>query len=1420
MATTINEPLNEPTGPTGPIGRPGASEGDSRSNPALLERMLNRSFVLNWETALLILIFALAVFTRFYDLGARAMSHDESLHTYYSYELYKDGRFVHTPLMHGPILFHATAFFYSMFGDNDFSARLYPAILGIFMVMSPLLFRRWLGRWGTILACLMILTSPLLLYYNRYIRHDTPSIMSAILMAWAILMYLKGSLNQRRRAHWLYILAAAMVWNLGSKETSFFYIAIFGLFLLVYWFVRLAQHFYHVPGRPVFNMIALAVVVAGMAALGMYIVLDMIPLDNVSAGVAASGWFGDLNARSFLLWTALVFLFVSAVVVGTMLYVYRGNYSRLPLRQLLILFGLVAVILAGFVIVEELSHVPTPGESAEIQQPVPGENGEIVTVEDSFSRTPLIAPWVIMIVIVGGLFYSRQAGWWKHLDQFPELDVMIVMGGLILPWLTAVFIVSTGGTSADYQNIANSLPAFLVDSSTGTLTLRFAPVIGPEQIGRFVVGFIAWLPLMILATVTGLTWNWRRYLIASIIFHAIFAFFFTTIFTNIAGLATGMIYSLQYWLEQQGERRGNQPQYYYLLVIMPVYEYLPIIGSLFATIAGMLIFWRRRLLLQKAEDVAHNFELHAGDQMSPLDEGLLTDDGRPVPPQPVTDSVDSYSIAKKAKKPETATLTLPEARAVIAEYRPLTEPPFLLFFAWWAIFFLIGLTLAGEKMPWLGTHLTTPMIFLTGWFFGTIFDRIQWRTFIERGWLYLLVIPFLLVGVGQLILQPLGGRVPFSGVTVDQIQWTNGWLLALAVAIGSAVIIVRWIPNTGWRHARQVFMVALFILLAGLTLRAAWMASFINYDYANEYLVYAHGTNSTKVVADKLAELSFATTNGNNIRYAYDNKMSWPGVWYFRHFQNKAYMGENPNLRDMEDAIVVMVGEANRSVVEPLLEDRYQPFEFSRMWWPMMDYFDLNPQRIVDTFYLSPANDTPEELQRAQKAAQVRRGLFDIWWQRDYSDYGSALGKTFDLAAWPVQDKMYMYVRKDVAAQVWQYGVGDGSAVNPVDVAEASACIANWQTISATVEMDIASAGLRVPIGLAVSPDGILYVADDLESNSALYRFDTETGAFIDQFGQRGTADQQGAFFNRPNSVAFGPGGWMAVADTWNHRVRVFSPELEHVNSWGQWQSFGFNAPIEPADGFWAQRDIAVDAEGNIYVSDTGNKRIRVYDADGNYLRDIASGGSAPGQIDEPTGIEVSSDGRVFVADTWNRRIAVFDMMGGFLTNYPVRAWYEVGGSRPYLALDESRDLLYITDPDGGRVLVYSLSSGECLGAFGQSNRENPSLSEFYTTNGIATDAQGNIYVSDASSARVLKFPPFPLPEAVDEAELQVEDILPESSAELDLPFGADVDTDVTEEMLPNPEFTGEAAATEELTVTEEVTDQVTDEVTVTEDVG
>ncbi len=91
-----------------------ASVTVNESKPRWLDRVVLASVHLDVEKALYILFFVLAILTRFWGLGDRGMSHDESLHTYYAWSLYKGGGFAHTPLMHGPFKFLLTAGVYSI----------------------------------------------------------------------------------------------------------------------------------------------------------------------------------------------------------------------------------------------------------------------------------------------------------------------------------------------------------------------------------------------------------------------------------------------------------------------------------------------------------------------------------------------------------------------------------------------------------------------------------------------------------------------------------------------------------------------------------------------------------------------------------------------------------------------------------------------------------------------------------------------------------------------------------------------------------------------------------------------------------------------------------------------------------------------------------------------------------------------------------------------------------------------------------------------------------------------------------------------------------------------------------------------------------------------------------------------------------
>jgi predicted membrane-bound mannosyltransferase/sugar lactone lactonase YvrE len=1288
----------------------------------VLNRVLGRSYALNWVAVVYIAIFALAIFTRFYMLGARTMSHDESLHVKFSYDLYTNGVFVHTPLMHGPVIFHMTALNYFLFGDSDFTARIYPAVLSVLLVMFPLLFRRWLGTWGAILASVMLLISPMMMYYGRYIREDTPSIFFTVIMVYCAMMYLDGPRHLRRKARWLYIFSGAMLLSLASKEVAFIYIAIFGSFLTIYWLVRMAQYFFKVPGKVVFYFLAVGILLGGVAALAMYVVLSIDPIDT-----AMTAGPGSVAYASFIKWTLAVVILVIAAVVGTLLWAFRKNWTRIPWLDVPLLVALAGMACVAFIFVEERSHVLKQDATKAAAPAVPGQAA--AAASSLYTALPLYAFWGVCILLIVGLLYSYQAGWWRKLYRFAELDILIVMGTFILPWLTPLVMKMIGATPTDMVSIANAVQSAI-------------PIkLDTTQYGvQIFLSAIPVIPAIAVAIVAGIVWSSKRWLISAAVFHILFVFFFTTVFTNIQGIGSGMIGSLGYWLEQQAVRRGNQPQYYYLLIIMPFYEFLPVIGGILSMIAGLVFFWNYRRDRLEAGDTFQDMEYPAS---------IVLDDGeQPLVVEPPPDTLDEVPGKRK--------------RVPVAP-DPLKRPPFLLLVSWWAVFNLIAYTLAGEKMPWLATHLTTPLIFLTGWFFGMVFQKVDVVAFWRRNWMYLLFLPVLTVALFQIVNPFLFGPAP-AGLTQQQLTRTYQWIGGIVIAAIMLYAIYRLIAQTGWAQFRYAVGIFAFLGLGFLTFRSAWMASFINYDEATEFLVYAHGGPANKSVAEQIEDWSIRTTGGYDMKFAYDFKISWPGAWYFRHFKPGVakFLGENPSPRDMDDAMVVIVGDENRANVEAALEDRYYRFDYIRMWWPMQDYFNLTPERIINTFDLSPENTN---------AAQIREGMFDIWWSRNYATYGAATGKSFDITKWPVADRMYVFVRKDLAAKVWNLGTGQGTAA--AAQTDVNLCNQNWQQLNA--DLVVGSQGnaqgqLSFPRQVAIGPDGKVYVAEEFNNRISVFNPD---GTFSTSFGTEGSGTNDVAF-TRPNGVAVGASGNIYIADTWNYRVMVLDKNGKYITSWGSKGEFGANAPVEPKDGFWGPRAITVDSQENVYVADTGNKRVRVYTKDGQHLRDIGSAGNGIGQLDEPSGLAVGQNGLLYIADTWNRRISVFHLDGTPASvfvdannipsnSFKVRGWYDDLGNRPYLALDNARNLLYVTDPDAGRVLVYNNNTGTCVGSFGQLNRDKQDTSQFASVGGISLDSAGNVFVADAGSGRILRFAQYPWPAAAPNNAQQGGQVVPPS---------------------------------------------------------
>jgi uncharacterized protein (TIGR03663 family) len=169
---------------------------------------------------------------RFFDLGAKALHHDESLHAFYSWRLFDGEGYVHDPMMHGPLLFELNALAYLLFGASDFTARLVPALFGVALIGLPYFLRHELGRAGAIAASLLFVISPAFLYFSRFIRHDIYVDFFTLLLVIGVFRYLATG-----NRSWFYTACVSAALLFATKED--FYISGFipFTFLVGAWFL-------------------------------------------------------------------------------------------------------------------------------------------------------------------------------------------------------------------------------------------------------------------------------------------------------------------------------------------------------------------------------------------------------------------------------------------------------------------------------------------------------------------------------------------------------------------------------------------------------------------------------------------------------------------------------------------------------------------------------------------------------------------------------------------------------------------------------------------------------------------------------------------------------------------------------------------------------------------------------------------------------------------------------------------------------------------------------------------------------------------------------------------------------------------------------------------------------------------------------
>jgi DNA-binding beta-propeller fold protein YncE len=142
---------------------------------------------------------------------------------------------------------------------------------------------------------------------------------------------------------------------------------------------------------------------------------------------------------------------------------------------------------------------------------------------------------------------------------------------------------------------------------------------------------------------------------------------------------------------------------------------------------------------------------------------------------------------------------------------------------------------------------------------------------------------------------------------------------------------------------------------------------------------------------------------------------------------------------------------------------------------------------------------------------------------------------------------------------------------------------------------------------------------------------------------QFGTFSAEAGELNEPAGIAVSEAGEIYIADTYNHRIEVFNRLGEPLRTWGEAGS----APWQ----FIAPRALAVSSKGEVFVADTGNNRIQVFDTVGKPLRQWGSFGDQKGEFKEPSGIAIDA-GRVYVVDQGNERLQVFELNGSPLFEF------------------------------------------------------------------------------------------------------------------------------------------------------------------------
>lgn len=727
---------------------------------------------------------------------------------------------------------------------------------------------------------------------------------------------------------------------------------------------------------------------------------------------------------------------------------------------------------------------------------------------------------------------------------------------------------------------------------------------------------------------------------------------------------------------------------------------------------------------------------------------------------------------------------LPERQMELHPTVVVTElvPLFLLF---WFVNAIVVFSWAGEKMPWLLVHMTLPGCLLAAWVLGKLLAvldepfpnppagqeqlpalRSIWLWFVPPA----LILMFIAFGVAVWRFStPVAGQQGQSHVLQGIIP----------LLVGGAMLysLLTLLVKLGWQHVLTMAALTLAVGLGGYTLRSTWLAVYAHPDTPIELLVYTQTSPNIPYLVREIEEM--AINLGRNYRSPKDvtgsfslpmvidsgnqqgeGSLAWPLQWYFRHFLNITWLKSDELQNPTPATFEVHFPDGQRGLA-PLVM-LFRPHVTSQV------------REVLERHYSQPYGEKgslnwwfPEGNKCAPESPGYKRFYFSTWTPVETLKQPSPQGCGRDISAslsppwapilWPFLPANWNTLRDFLLFRKLPPGLSIGAREIEVWVRTDIAGTVSTPAMRGASLLPLEArtsfgqaTELWNPTGIAIGPDGRIYVSDTMNHRIQVY---TPDGKLAQTIGGGGPGNAIG-MFNEPRGIAVDAQGNIYVADTWNARVVKLDTAGTWLKTWGSGnqemgagrmvtvtggsQEANANTPM----GFFGPRALALDAKGNVYLADTGNKRIVVTDGEGNYLYQWGYAGAGPGQFNEPTGIALDSSGNVYVADSWNGRVQVFPVdANGRVAPAPVVMWNVAGWEPntyedPNIAVDAEGELVFVSVPRRNSVIAANMR-GDILFRWGGAGNDLASLN---APSGIAVGNDRQVFVVDRTANRVLEF--------------------------------------------------------------------------------